>query len=157
MRCKPKALAIWDACKEIAFPKLLILFCILAVFAPAFTMTGIPGALFLPLSLAIGFSMITSYMLAQTFVPVMANWVMKNEHEDKSHGDGFALEDEGDPWEQKELAIKNAMGGERAKNSPVLINSGSVTCIAFMDWMMPNRKFFVLFYAATALGLLHFF
>ncbi|MBS1531427.1 MAG: efflux RND transporter permease subunit, partial [Bacteroidetes bacterium] len=48
---KPKALAVWDACKEIAFPKLLILFCILAVFAPAFTMTGIPGALFLPLSL----------------------------------------------------------------------------------------------------------
>jgi multidrug efflux pump subunit AcrB len=40
---KPKALAIWDACKEIAFPKLLILFCILAVFAPAFTMGGIPG------------------------------------------------------------------------------------------------------------------
>ncbi|MGI8636327.1 MAG: efflux RND transporter permease subunit, partial [Segetibacter sp.] len=27
---KPKALAIWDACREIAFPKLLILFCILA-------------------------------------------------------------------------------------------------------------------------------
>ena len=78
---KPKALAIWDACKEIAFPKLLILFCILAVFAPAITMSGIPGALFLPLSMAIAFSMITSYMLAQTFVPIMANWLMKNEHE----------------------------------------------------------------------------
>ncbi len=64
---KPKRLAIWDACKEIAFPKLLILFCILAVFAPAFTMGGIPGSLFLPLSLAIGFSMIASYFLAQTF------------------------------------------------------------------------------------------
>src|SRR6201986_132611 len=74
---KPKALAIWDACKEIAFPKLLILFCILAVFAPAFTMGGIPGSLFLPLALAIGFSMIVSYFLAQTFVPVMANWIMK--------------------------------------------------------------------------------
>src|SRR5450631_3266812 len=105
---KPKALAIWDACKEIAFPKLLILFCILAVFAPAFTMKGIPGALFLPLALAIGFSMITSYLLAQTFVPVMANWIMKNDHEDKSHADGFALEDEGTAWEQKELAIKKA-------------------------------------------------
>jgi multidrug efflux pump subunit AcrB len=46
---KPKALAIWDACKEIAFSKLLILFCILAVFALAFTMNGIPGSLFLPL------------------------------------------------------------------------------------------------------------
>jgi multidrug efflux pump subunit AcrB len=74
---KSKAQAIWDACQEIAFPKLLILFCILAVFAPAFTMTGIPGALFLPLALAIGFSMIVSFLLSQTFVPVMANWLMK--------------------------------------------------------------------------------
>jgi multidrug efflux pump subunit AcrB len=75
---KPKALAIWDACKEIALPKLLILLCILAVFAPAFTMTGIPGALFLPLALAIGFSMIISFLLSQTFVPIMANWLMKD-------------------------------------------------------------------------------
>ena len=74
---KPKALAIWDACKEIAFSKLLILLCILAVFAPAFTMKGIPGALFLPLALSISFSMITSYLMAQTLVPVLANWMMK--------------------------------------------------------------------------------
>jgi multidrug efflux pump subunit AcrB len=74
---KPKALAIWDACQEIALPKLLILLCILAVFAPAFTMVGIPGALFLPLALAIGFSMVISFLLSQTFVPVMANWLMK--------------------------------------------------------------------------------
>ena len=75
---KPKALAIWDACQEIALPKLLILLCILAVFAPAFTMVGIPGALFLPLALAIGFSMVISFLLSQTFVPVMANWLMKD-------------------------------------------------------------------------------
>lgn len=74
---KPKAVAIWDACREIALPKLLILFCILAVFAPAFTMVGIPGALFLPLALAIGFTMVMSFILSQTFVPVMANWIMK--------------------------------------------------------------------------------
>src|ERR1700744_6261561 len=99
---KPKALAIWDACKEIAFPKLLILFCILAVFAPAFTMTGIPGALFLPLSLAIGFAMIISYLMAQTFVPIMANWVMKNEHEKKD----FAMDDDKDEAAQKEETVK---------------------------------------------------
>ncbi|MFT4205011.1 MAG: efflux RND transporter permease subunit [Chitinophagaceae bacterium] len=74
---KPKALAIWDACQEIAFAKLLVLFCILAVFAPAFTMQGIPGSLFLPLSLAIGFSMITSYFMAQTLVPILSNWMLK--------------------------------------------------------------------------------
>src|ERR1700759_1798905 len=78
---KPKSLAIWDACREIAFSKLLILLCILAVFAPAFTMSGIPGSLFLPLALAIAFSMITSYRMAQPFVPVMANGTMKGHHE----------------------------------------------------------------------------
>ncbi|WP_373548123.1 efflux RND transporter permease subunit [Haliscomenobacter sp.] len=81
---KSKARAILDACAEIALPKLLILLCILAIFAPAFTMSGIPGALFLPLALAIGFSMTTSFLLSQTFVPVMANWLMKV-HPKKAH------------------------------------------------------------------------
>lgn len=84
---KSKARAIIDACQEIALPKLLILLCILAIFAPAFTMTGIPGALFLPLALAIGFSMITSFLLSQTFVPVMANWIMKSKHTQKQDAD----------------------------------------------------------------------
>jgi len=76
---KSKARAILDACQEIAFPKLLILLCILAVFAPAFMMQGIPGALFLPLALAIGFSMIISFLLSQTFVPILANWIMQRQ------------------------------------------------------------------------------
>ncbi len=85
---KPKALAIWDACKEIAFAKLLVLFCILAVFAPAFTMDGIPGSLFLPLSLAIGFSMITSYFMAQTLVPILSNWMLKaHKHKHEKSGE----------------------------------------------------------------------
>lgn len=76
---KTRAQAIWDACKEIAFPKLLIMLCILAVFAPALMMSGIPGSLFMPLAMAIGFSMIASFVLSQTFVPVMANWMMKHD------------------------------------------------------------------------------
>ncbi|MCW5833466.1 MAG: efflux RND transporter permease subunit [Labilithrix sp.] len=82
---KPKPVAIWEACQEIAFPKLLILFCIMAVFAPALSMSGIPGSLFRPLALAIGFAMITSYLLSQTFVPVMANWLMKGGHAHLAH------------------------------------------------------------------------
>lgn len=114
---KPKALAIWDACKEIAFPKLLILFCILAVFAPAFTMAGITRALFLPLSLAIAFSMITSYLLAQTFVPVMANWLMKGHHgKGKTDAEEYAesnlaqIDGEGDTWDQKKMLIEGKEG-----------------------------------------------
>lgn len=152
---KPKALAIWDACKEIAFPKLLILFCILAVFAPAFTMTGIPGALFLPLSLAIGFAMIISYLMAQTFVPIMANWIMVNTHEDKSHKDGFALEDEGDAWEQKELAVKHATEGD--PNNLTRFDKFRLWFLRVMDKMLPNRKLIVSVYLIGAFGLAFLF
>ena len=118
---KPKALAIWDACKEIALPKLLILLCILAVFAPAFTMTGIPGSLFLPLALSIGFSMIISFLLSQTFVPIMANWLMKDHHKTGAHKinpkglnadevqfaeTGLSVESEQDTLNQKKLLVE---------------------------------------------------
>src|SRR5258708_3686588 len=73
---KDKARAIADACKEIAGPKLLILLSILAVFVPAIFMNGIPRAMFLPLSLAVGFAMIASFLLSQTFVPVVSNWML---------------------------------------------------------------------------------
>ncbi|MCD0489255.1 efflux RND transporter permease subunit [Pedobacter sp. MC2016-14] len=114
---KPKALAIWDACKEIALPKLLILLCILAVFAPAFTMVGIPGALFLPLALAIGFSMILSFLLSQTFVPIMANWLMKahpkhahasgiTDDEAEFNDSGITAESEKDTLNQKKMLVQ---------------------------------------------------
>ena len=149
---KPKALAIWDACKEIAFPKLLILFCILAVFAPAFTMTGIPGALFLPLALAIGFSMIVSYFLAQTFVPIMANWLMKNEHEDKSHKDGYAMDDEGDQAKQKEEEVKKFTDPEDPGKLKGF-DKFRYRFLKLIDWMLPRKKLIVSVYVIAAVGL----
>ncbi|NCI45049.1 efflux RND transporter permease subunit [Sediminibacterium soli] len=74
---KSKARAIWDACREIAVPKLLILCSVLAVFVPALFMSGVPRSMFLPLSLAVGFSMIASFLLSQTLVPVLSNWWLK--------------------------------------------------------------------------------
>jgi multidrug efflux pump subunit AcrB len=145
---KPKALAIWDACKEIAFPKLLILFCILAVFAPAFTMGGIPGSLFLPLALAIGFSMVVSYFLAQTFVPVMANWMMKIKH----HKTANTGTDHNNP--KAELA-------EREDSN----NSGRISgfeklrfrYLRFIDRMMPYRRPIVISYLILITGLVILF
>lgn len=74
---KSTARAIWDACREIAVPKLLILLSILAVFVPALFMSGVPRSMFLPLSLAVGFAMIASFLLSQTLVPVLANRLIK--------------------------------------------------------------------------------
>ena len=80
---KSKAKAIADASLEIATPKLLILLSILAVFVPSLFMNGVPKAMFLPLSLAVGFAMIASFILSQTFVPVVSNWLMKHHLSDK--------------------------------------------------------------------------
>jgi len=75
---KERARAISDGCKEIAGAKLLILLGVLAVFVPALFMNGIPRAMFMPLSLAVGFAMIASFLLSQTFVPVVSNWMLKH-------------------------------------------------------------------------------
>ncbi|NLR68866.1 efflux RND transporter permease subunit [Chitinophaga varians] len=80
---KTKARAIADASMEIAGPKLLILLSILAVFVPSMFMNGVPRAMFMPLSLAVGFAMIASFILSQTFVPVAANWLFKTTLQEK--------------------------------------------------------------------------
>ena len=160
---KPKALAIWDACKEIAFPKLLILFCILAVFAPAFTMSGIPGSLFLPLAMAIAFSMITSYFLAQTFVPIMANWLMKAHHHQSSK-DGHELTDEEeyaalgmtaaeeqDTWDQKKKLLEGQMAGGNGKLTR--FDKFRNRFLRFMDRLFPWQKPLVILYTVLTCGL----
>jgi multidrug efflux pump subunit AcrB len=155
---KPKSLAIWDACKEIAFPKLLILLCILAVFAPAFTMTGIPGALFLPLAMAIAFSMITSYFLSQTFVPVMANWIMKGRHH-HSPVDGHILTDkeeyanlglasnEQDTWDQKKILIEKQSNGKLTR-----FDKFRNRFLRFLDRCFKFRKPVVIIYSVLTCG-----
>ncbi|WP_282638207.1 efflux RND transporter permease subunit [Sphingobacterium thalpophilum] len=75
---KQKPRAILDALLEISVPKLLILLCILAVLTPAFIMTGIPKDMFVPLSMAVAFAMVASFIASQTFVPILANWMMKS-------------------------------------------------------------------------------
>ncbi|WP_448701546.1 efflux RND transporter permease subunit [Mucilaginibacter sp. AW1-3] len=148
---KPKALAIWDACKEIAFPKLLILFCILAVFAPAITMRGIPGALFLPLAMAIGFSMITSYLLSQTFVPIMANWLMVDHNVDKNHKESDYKIDKHDTASQKEAALHKAEHEPEGKKSR--FEKMRERYLKGMDNAVGYRRIIVSIYVIAAIGL----
>jgi multidrug efflux pump subunit AcrB len=145
---KPKALAIWDACQEIAFPKLLILLCILAVFAPAFTMTGIPGALFLPLALAIGFSMLVSFLLSQTFVPVMANWLMKD-HPHKIHQPAADSSMTGTETWHKESAERKDLHQDGKISGFDKFKNGFVR---FIDRLFRSKKLVVLAYVFLITG-----
>ncbi len=71
------ALAVRRGNSETAVPRLLAMLSILAVFIPSFFMKGSAKGLFVPLSLAVGFSMITSYLLSSTFVPVLSIWLLR--------------------------------------------------------------------------------
>jgi multidrug efflux pump subunit AcrB len=63
---------------ETAVPRLLAMVCILSVFIPAFIMAEPVRSLFVPLSLAVGFAMISSYFLSSTVVPVLAIRLLKH-------------------------------------------------------------------------------
>ncbi len=71
------AVAVRRGNAETAVPRLLAMLCILAVFIPSFFMQGSARALFVPLSLSVGFAMIASYILSSTFVPVLSVWLLK--------------------------------------------------------------------------------
>jgi multidrug efflux pump subunit AcrB len=71
------ALAVRLGNAQTAIPRLLSMLCILAVFVPSFFMQGAARSLFIPLSLAVGFSMVASYVLSSTFVPVLSVWLLR--------------------------------------------------------------------------------
>ncbi len=66
--------------QQTAIPRLLAMLCVLAVFLPSFFMQGAAQALFVPLSLAVGFAMVSSYLLSSTFVPVLSVWLLRHHH-----------------------------------------------------------------------------
>ena len=76
-RGQPLAEAVLDGSAETAVPRLLAMLCILAVFVSSFFMQGAARSLFVPLSLAVGFAMIASYILSSTFVPVVCVWLLE--------------------------------------------------------------------------------
>jgi multidrug efflux pump subunit AcrB len=80
-----KAQAVLAASREVAIPRLLAMLSVLAVFLPSFFMTGPAQSLFVPLSLAVGFSMGASYLLSSSLVPVLANWILKQEKNEGEH------------------------------------------------------------------------
>lgn len=71
------AAAAYEGTRETALPRLLAMLCILAVFIPAFFMVGAAKALFVPMALAVGFSMVASYLLSSTLVPILSVWFLR--------------------------------------------------------------------------------
>jgi multidrug efflux pump subunit AcrB len=75
-RGTPIARGVLDASAEVLLPRLLAMLAVVAVFVPAFFMSGVSQSLFVPLSLAVGFAMIASFLLSSSLVPVLAIWLL---------------------------------------------------------------------------------
>ena len=80
-----RAKAVVQAAGNTAIARLLSMFCILAVFVPSFFMIGVSRQLFVPLSLAVAFSMIASYLLSSSLVPVFSTWLMRETRSGEEH------------------------------------------------------------------------
>jgi multidrug efflux pump subunit AcrB len=75
------ARGVLDGSGEVVVPRLLAMLSVVAVFVPSFFMTGVSRSLFVPLSLAVGFSMMASFLLSSSLVPVLSVWLMaKRQH-----------------------------------------------------------------------------
>ncbi len=81
------ATAVLHASNATAVPRLLALLCILSVFIPAFIMSDPLRSLFMPLTLGVGFAMISSYVLSSTFVPILCVALLKH-HGGHGHDEG---------------------------------------------------------------------
>jgi heavy metal efflux system protein len=68
------AAASGDAAKPVLFSTLVIL----VAFLPIFTMRGVPGKIFAPMSLTYGFALTGALLFALLFVPVLASWTGTN-------------------------------------------------------------------------------
>jgi multidrug efflux pump subunit AcrB len=151
---KSKRLAIYDACEEISFPLLLILLCILAVFAPSFLMNGVPKAMFLPLSMSIGLTMIVSYILAQTLVPILSNWMIKAEryqhyHHDQVHAHaGEALNKQ-----EEEQVNKHLKEEQKHPEKNDLFERIKIRFMQIITRWMPNKKLIVPVYLVVVIVL----
>ena len=81
------ATAVLHASNATAVPRLLALLCILSVFIPAFIMEDPLRSLFMPLTLGVGFAMISSYALSSTFVPIMCVYLLKHVQHHEAKGE----------------------------------------------------------------------
>ncbi len=84
-----RARAVIEATRLTVIPRFLSMVCVLAVFLPSFFLTGVGHQLFVPLSLAVAFAMIASFLLSSSLVPILSAWIMKERQGQEEHSGVF--------------------------------------------------------------------
>jgi multidrug efflux pump subunit AcrB len=85
--------SILHGAHEIVAPATVSLLCLCISFVPMLSLGGVAGYLFRPLAEAVVFALAASYILSQTLVPTMANYLLRSQ----AHHFGPTSEHEGAP------------------------------------------------------------
>src|SRR6202166_1569725 len=88
MKGKSLVRAILDGAQEIAVPAFVSTLCICIVFVPVLMLSGAAKYLFTPLSMAVVFAMLTSYLLTRTVVPTLVHYMLQSEMDLYQGGEG---------------------------------------------------------------------
>ncbi|HKS96444.1 MAG TPA: efflux RND transporter permease subunit, partial [Terriglobia bacterium] len=75
---------VLQATQRTVVARFLSMLAVVAVFVPSFFMTGVAKNLFVPLSLAVAFAMVASFLLSSTLLPVLFLWM----HRQRAGGEG---------------------------------------------------------------------
>lgn len=71
--------AILDGAQQIAVPALVASMCISVVFVSVVFLEGPARFIFMPMGMAVGFSVMASYLLSRTIVPTLVQYLLRNE------------------------------------------------------------------------------
>jgi multidrug efflux pump subunit AcrB len=69
------ARGVLQATQRTVVPRFLSMLAMVAVFVPSFLMTGVTKSMFVPLSLAVAFAMVASFLLSSSLLPVLFLWM----------------------------------------------------------------------------------
>lgn len=122
-----------DASLETALPRLLAMLCVIAVFVPALFMQGAARALFVPLALSVGLSMVCSYLLSSSLLPVLSVWWAGRGRNGRDHPDALKS---GRPGFGARVISALALGMARLRYLSVPVYLGA--CAAAVLWAAPR-------------------
>jgi multidrug efflux pump subunit AcrB len=81
---QPLTVAIIEGSREVALPRTMATLAICIVFIPVAFLYGVSKYLFVPLALTVVFSLLASYVLSFTVVPMLSRYLLAGEHHDTS-------------------------------------------------------------------------
>lgn len=137
--------AVLEGSREIALPALVSALAISIVFVPVMFLVGPAKYLFTPMALAVVFSILSSYVLSRTLVPVLADYILRFEpHGAPAKPNLFQRFQAGfiGGFEKLHARYLGALGWALAHRASVFLLFGILIGSAFLAFPWVGRDFF---------------